>query len=420
MLMPQEVSVMLRLKELGWGVKRIARELGTSKNTVKRYLRAGGYTPYRQPQRAKALDGLEDWLKKQFLKHAGNADVVRQQLEAQHGLCMSLRSVERAVAPYRDELVRQEQATVRFETPPGRQLQVDFGTKRVSIGAELVKLPLCVLTLGYSRRIFVTPRVSERRVEWLRAIEAGFEHFAGVPQELLIDNAKALVELHDLEAGVVTFNREFEAFCRHWGVRPRACAPYRARTKGKDERSIQYVKGNALAGREFESLSALESHLGWWMREVADVRVHGTTGQRPIDRYRDSEAASLRPLAGCTPFEMQRELVRRVQTDCCVELDTNHYSVPWRFIGRRVRVEHARGEVRIVHAGQELARHAEATGRRQRVIKLEHLEGIVRSRADVQRLAAGTEAEPAAPAPVVLYELLRPLSEYEEVVGGAP
>jgi transposase len=347
--------------------------------------------------------------------------VVRQQLEAQHGLRVSLRTVERAVEPYRDELVRQGQATVRFETPPGRQLQMDFGTKRVSIGAELVKLPLCVLTLGYSRRIFVTPRVSEKRIEWLRAIEAAFKHFDGVPQELLLDNAKALVELHDLEAGVVTFNREFEAFCRHWGVRPRACAPYRARTKGKDERAIQYVKGNALAGRSFESYSEIESHLGWWMREVADVRVHGTTGQRPIERYWDAEAAALRSLAGCTPFQIQRELVRRVQTDCCVELDTNHYSVPWRFIGRRVRVEHVQGQVRIVHAGQELARHAEAHGRRQWVINPEHLDGIVRSRADLERLAAGAEAEtgPAAPAHVALYELLRPLSEYEAFAGGA-
>ena len=421
MLMAEEVGAMMRLHELGWGIKRIARELGTSKNTVRRYLKAGGYVGYRQPERSKTLDGMEQWLKEEFFRHRGNADVLRQRLEAEQGLKVSLRTVERAVRRHREELVREQQATVRFETRPGKQLQVDFGTKRVQIGQEMVKQPLCVLTLGYSRRIYVTARISEKRVEWLRAIEGAFEHFGGVPEEILLDNAKALVDEHDLSAGVVRFNREFEAFCRHWAVMPRACAPYRARTKGKDERSIQYVKGNALGGRAFESFSALESHLGWWMSQVADVRVHGTTGQQPIERYRLAEQQALRPLGGRSPFHVERELVRRVQSDCCVEVDTNHYSVPWRFIGRRVRVELFGGQVRILLGQQELARHAQSSGRRQWIIDQRHLEGVVRSREDVLRLAGEHEPDTASPPGTErLYTLMRPLSEYEAAVGGAP
>jgi transposase len=101
---------------------------------------------------------------------------------------------------------------------------------------------------------------------------------------LLLDNAKPLVNFHDAQTREVRFNDRFHAFCRYWDVVPKACAPYRARTKGKDERGVGYVKRNAIAGHTFESLAALEAHLAWWMREVADVRVYGTTGEPPMVR----------------------------------------------------------------------------------------------------------------------------------------
>jgi len=152
---PDEVAAMLRLKALGWGVRRIAAALGCSHMTVRRYLGGGGWTAYRTPRRRKALDGLEDWLAERFRRHRGNADVVRQDLEGEHGIVVSLRTVERAVAPLRQELRAEARATVRFETPPGRQLQIDFGETRAAIGGESVRLHLFVATLGYSRRCFV-------------------------------------------------------------------------------------------------------------------------------------------------------------------------------------------------------------------------------------------------------------------------
>ncbi|MGE4535407.1 helix-turn-helix domain-containing protein, partial [Halomonas sp.] len=116
---------MLRLKACGWGTKRIADELGVSRNTVKRYLRQGGWAPYARPQRSKSLEGLEEWLKARFMQHAGNAAVVLQDLQLEHGLTVSLRTVERACAPFRQALAAEAKATVRFETPPGKQLQID-------------------------------------------------------------------------------------------------------------------------------------------------------------------------------------------------------------------------------------------------------------------------------------------------------
>jgi hypothetical protein len=112
----------------------------------------------------------------------------------------------------------------------------------------------------------------------------------------------------------------------------------RARTKGKDERGVGYVKANAIAGRRFASWSELEAHLAAWARDVADVRVHGTTGEAPALRFERDEARALRPCAGIPPFMTARDLVRRVGADCAVEVDGNAYSVPWRLIGERVRV----------------------------------------------------------------------------------
>jgi transposase len=124
-----DVSAMVRLKGLGWGVKRIAAELGCSKNTVKRWLRYGDWQPCVTPSRSKKLDGLSDWLAERFRRHRGNADVIRQELAQEKGTEVSLRTVERAVAPLRRELVAEARATVRFETRPGEQLQIDFGER---------------------------------------------------------------------------------------------------------------------------------------------------------------------------------------------------------------------------------------------------------------------------------------------------
>ena len=152
---PEDVAQMLRLKAAGLGIKHIARRMGCSKNTVRRYLRGGGWVAYKMPQRSGALHGLEPWLAERLQRHRGNADVVRQDLHREHGITVSLRTVERAVAPFRRELRAAEIATVRFETAPGEQLQIDFGETTVAVAGERIKVQMFVATLGYSRRPYV-------------------------------------------------------------------------------------------------------------------------------------------------------------------------------------------------------------------------------------------------------------------------
>ena len=409
---PDEVAVMLRLRALGWGARRIARELGISRNTVRRYVEGGGWAAYRKPERARALNGLEDWLVERLRRHRGNAEVVRQDLAREKDVSVSLRTVERAVAGHRQELRAQARATVRFETPPGRQLQIDFGETKVEIGGAPVRVYLFVATLGWSRRCYVQAFRHERQSAWFDGVEGAFAHFDGAPREVLLDNARALVDRHDAATREVRFNERLLAFARYWGFTPRACAPFRARTKGKDERGVGYVKHNAIAGHGFASWAALEGHLAWWMREIADVRVHGTTGEAPIARFDREERAALRPLEGRPPFRQVRDLIRRVQSDCCVEVDTNAYSVPWRLIGETVRVVVAGGRVGIHHGGAEVAAHPESAGRRQRLIEAAHFAGVSQAPKTVP------SPDAARPEPPLAADLLRPLAQYEQAIGG--
>lgn len=410
---PEDVEAMLRLKACGWGVKRIAREVGCSHHTVKQYLAAGGVKPFKAPQRPKRLDGLEAWLHERFVRHAGNADVVRQDLQAEHGIIVSARTMQRAVAGYRQALRAEALATVRFETPPGRQLQIDFGERLVEIGGVKVKAFLFVATLGYSRLCHVRAFRNEKQACWFDGLESAFAAFGGVPAEILLDNARALVVRHDSASRIVAFNDKFLAFARHWGFAPRACAPYRARTKGKTERGVGYVKNNAVAGHSFESWEAFEAHLSAWERDIANARVHGTTGEAPRLRFDRDEAHRLAPLGGRPAFGALRELSRIVANDCTVEIDANHYSTPWRLIGERVAVTVCAGMVRIRHGVREVAAHAQARGRRERVIDAAHLEGVAGRDGAVRRPAL--DAPPSTPpAPT----LLRPLTEYEAAIGG--
>jgi hypothetical protein len=287
-------------------------------------------------------------------------------------------------------------------------MQIDFGDTRVWIGDEQVRVHLFVATLGYSRRLHLRASLRERQADWFEGMEGAFLRFGGVPAEVLFDNPKALVEHHDATTREVRFNRRLHAFARYWEFTPRACAPYRARTKGKDERGVGYVKKNAIAGRRFESWAALEAHLDRWTREIADQRVHGTTGVAPAERFAH-EAGALRPLGARAPFGQLRDLVRKVQADCAIDLDTNSDSVPWRLIGESVQVVVLGGRVIVRHAGEVVADHALCRGRRQRIVERAHLAGVVGAAGPVR----------SAPTDIVVPPtLLRPLAEYEALVGG--
>ena len=192
--------------------------------------------------------------------------------------------------------VRQRQAvvepTVRFETAPGLQGQVDFAEFRLPWGRRHA----LVTVLGYSRLLWFRFYRRQTMEVVMRGLESAFGFFGGVPRELLFDQMKAVVTGDERPSGgKLLRNEEFLRFSRHWGFEVRACRPYRARTKGKVERPIRYIRQDFFYGREFVSDEHLNSEAERWLRQRANVRIHGTLKQRPADRF-EFERERLRPL----------------------------------------------------------------------------------------------------------------------------
>jgi transposase len=407
MVDPEVVVRMRVLSGLGWGSKRIAVEVGVARNTVRRYLRGGpeAERQERPGRRRLSYAGRAEAEQLMAGEAGGNAVVVQELLE-KRGVAASVRTVQRAVQEHRRRLRAEVLATVRFETAPGEQMQADLGKKRMRIGGERVMVIFFVAVLGYSRRIFVKLLGSERQEEWLAALAGAFGHFDGVPRSLLVDNAGPLVVRHDVQRRVVRLTEGFAAFCRDWEVVPKVCRPYRARTKGKTESGVGFVKKNGLAERSFESVEELQEHLASWCL-AADERIHGTTGERPVDRYERIEATALQPLPKRILPARERRLRRRVATDCFVDVDAVRYSVPHRLVKESVEVLVLEEAVVVFHGGSEVARHRRSLQPRARVIDPAHYDGLWRP---WEKVAESVSLETVFPG--------RSLADYEAVVAG--
>jgi transposase len=401
------VATIRELANRGVGSKTIARTVGVARNTVRRYLRepiAPGVQA--RPAARRLTDDVRREARTLYEGCAGGNAVVVQRLLKARGTEVSVRTIERAVADIRRARRAAELATVRVESAPGDQLQVDFGQKRVRIAGEWVQVFLLVAVLSYSRRLFVKAFLNERQDDWREGIAAAFTHFGGVPRTMLGDNARALVLGRDRPTGTVIFHPAYLAFCRDWDVQPRACAPYRARTKGKTEAGVKYVKRNGLADLEFDSFAALERHLADWM-VVADERIHGTTHEAPIVRFDRDERAALRPLPVRALPRREQRLRRRVAHDALVDVDTVRYSVPHRLVRDHVDVVVDEQVVRIFHGATLVATHARSFEPFAHVIDPTHYAGLWRVPTADERIAAPT-----------LALLGRDLTEYAAVVAG--
>lgn len=401
------VATIRELAGRGVGSKTIARTVGVARNTVRRYLRQP-IAPGVQVRPAARRLGDEAQIEARSLYEgpAGGNAVVVQRLLKERGTDVSVRTIERAVADIRRARRAAELATVRVESAAGDQLQIDFGQKRVRIAGEWVRVFLLVAVLSYSRRLFVKAFLNERQDDWREGIAAAFMHWGGVPRTMLGDNARALVIGRDRTTGTVGFHPAYLAFCRDWDVQPRACAPYRARTKGKTEAGVKYVKRNGLADLEFASFAALERHLAEWM-VGADERIHGTTHEAPIVRFDRDERAALRPLPVRALPRREQRLRRRVAHDAFVDIDTVRYSVPHRLVRDHVDVVIDEQVVRIFHGATLVATHTRAAEPFAQVIDPAHYVGLWRGPSAEEPVAAPTRAL-----------LGRDLSEYAAIIAG--
>ena len=309
------------------------------------------------------------WLVERAPQVHYSARILWQELCSQRGFAGCYETVKLAVRPLRAEAAVAALTQRRFETAPGEQAQCDWGQISVPLGGVRIKLHVFVMTLGYSRRGFAQGFERERMPDLLAAHEAAFAHFGGRCEQLLYDRMRTVVL--GTAQGRPRLNATFAAFAAHWGFTPRLCQPYRAQTKGKVESGVKYVKRNFVPGRSFGDLDDFNAQLGAWQAEVADLRVHGTTHQRPIDRFPD-EARCLVPTAGQPSFLAAMVRDRVVAEDWLVSIDANRYSVPFGLIGKTVQVVREGGNWVIRHRGAVVAEHAVLAGKAQLSVRPEH------------------------------------------------
>ena len=287
----------------------------------------------------------------------------------------------------------------RFETLAGQQAQVDFAEFQVEFTSEpglVRKVWLFSMVLGHSRWLWGRFCPNQSLDTVMRCHIAAFDAMGGACTEILYDRMKTAVIGEDA-AGVVTYNASLVALLAHYGSAPRACQPYRAKTKGKVERPFRYIRQDFFLARTFRNIDDLNTQFEAWRTEVANPRVHATT-RRVVDAAFADEQPSLKPLPAI-PYSAVLTVERRVSKEGMISVGGNFYSVPDTTRRRTLEVQHHTEELRIFEDGQLIARHPV-------------LEGKARRRID----PAHRKAPPRRPAPPPSSQgLRRPLDFYDAV-----
>jgi len=359
------IEKIIALSELGWGIRRVSRELGVHRNTVKKYrppqskctgVTAGDWgenesmctTPTAgadesepskctgvTPGASQSKCVPHDEYIRDRLSWGLSAQRVFQDLQIERSFEGSYESVKRYVRKLSE---CEEVPFRRMEVLPGTECQVDYGTGAWIVGADgkRRKTHLFRVVLSNSRKAYSEVSFTQETECFLRAMENGFRHFGGVPETVVIDN---------LKAGVITscvydpeLNPKLRDFAAHYGT---CILPSRVRTprhKGKVERQVGYAQDNALKGRTFKSLAEQNAHLCAWEINVADQRIHGTT-RRQVQQMFNEEKPHLKALPPDL-FPAFQEGRRKVHRDGHVEIAKAYYSVAPEYTRREVWVRY--------------------------------------------------------------------------------
>ena len=356
----------------GVSISEIARQTGHDRKTVRKVIAAPGITEGRKPTppRTRKIDPYTDYVQRRMAEGVYNTRKLYREIRAQ-GYAGGLTQVILYVQPFRPP--RQERATVRFETEPGQQAQVDWGVCGYLEEDQRRKNVYCfVMTLGWSRMMYVEFTTRGDTGSFIRCHLNAFEYLGGVPREVLHDNLKSAVI--DRENGSIRFNARYLDFALTMGFTPHPHQPYRAQTKGKVESGVRYVKGNFWVGLHFTDVADINRQARVWLDEVANPRIHGTTGVTPFSRLADEQ---LQPLPGHR-FDTSHISYRQAGHDCRVTYQTNTYSVPAAYAQQTVLVKETEdGRLIIINAaGEVIAEHRVRRGHHQAAVDPAHYAGL--------------------------------------------
>jgi hypothetical protein len=268
----------------------------------------------------------------------------------------------------------------------------------VPVGGSRRKVSVFVAVLCFSRLIYIEFALSQAKEMFYRAIGRALTFFGACPGKIIVDNLKAAVI--EGSGRNARFHPEFEALCAHYArMKPIACEARDPESKGVVEDGVRFVKRNALAGRteELQTFQDYQRLAEYWPASVANVRNHETTGERPVDRF-ERERGLLRPLPSI-PYDADQTVLAVVTPHARVRFDTNRYSVPPQYARKHVLLRASDTHVRVIHTGEEIARHQRSFDKHQLLVDPQHQAAAFaqrrRTRAreiEVEFDALGTEA----------------------------
>jgi len=355
----------------GLSHREIARRLRCCTRTIKKAL-ALDLAPSEtiRPVRGSILDPYKPKIDALIAKYPRLSamrvlEEIRKGPEGYTGQVTVVRDYLRQIRPARGRVYQE----VHYE--PGQALQVDWGhCGSIRIGNTSRSLSVFVAVLCYSRLCYIEFCLSQHKAEFYRSLVHALEFYGGSPRQIIFDNLKAAVV--NGSGRRACLHPEFLALCGHFCLEPIACARRDPESKGVVEAKVRYVKKNALQGRD-EALTCWEDyeHLAtYWRDEVANVRMHRTTGQRPVDRF-EQERATLRPLPAVA-FDTDETVSVVVSSHARVNFDGNRYSTPPDVARKTALLRASAKQVRILYQGQEIACHPRSYERGQIVRQKEH------------------------------------------------
>ena len=353
------------LKSQGHSIRSIARLTGHSRNTVRKVLGQKKPEPFRSPDRVSKLDDFKDYAGKRYQECALSAVRILEEIR-QMGYAGSVQTLRRYLQSLRPSRQALQKMTVRFETPPGQQGQVDWGYagRFADAAGRMINIYVFAMVLSFSRMMYVKFTTSMKLPELIACHMEAFNFFNGWPASILYDN------MRQVRRGATGWNPLFADFAGHYGIIAKTHRFYRPRTKGKVERMMEYIKDNFLNGRTFIDLEDLNTQSRKWLDETANVRIHATTGRPPAELFAKE---SLIPYSSVAAYRISERTLRKVDSEGFVNYDRSRYSVPPEHVGKTVIVQQEDRVITVRCQDLVLVEHDLASRPGSCVVKPEHI-----------------------------------------------
>ena len=389
----------------GHSIRQAARLSGHARNTVRSVIRPGNIEPKPESRGRKSkLVDFKEYLRARYSETGLSGVRLCEEITAM-GFTGSVSAVRRFLQTIEKGGISPK-ATVRFETPPGEQAQVDWAEIGYFLDEDGIKRKIYafLMVLGFSRMLFIEFVTDISTETLIKCHQKAFAYFGGYTRKILYDNMKQVRLSRD------EWNPLFQDFLFHYGIVANTHRPYRARTKGKVERAVLYLRDSFLKGREFENLADLRQQGFHWQEETANLRVHATTKEKPSELFKSEK---LIPLGQVAEYRLAAKVSRKVSAEGFVHYAGSRYSVMPQAVGKTVLIEQDEQLLRVKSDDLIIAEHQVSARKNADVINPEHA-------AEMWKLSLGKTPVPNSGKLQVMFNsevAVTPLQRYEEVIG---